>query len=127
MQKNEIMNAGLYGYGFRDYSPVSARFTTIDPIRDGNNWFSYCMNDAVNYVDYLGLTPGFTNNTSKIFIVIPEKDEYVSNFKDLIKVHLYCFRKQPYYKLLSLVSAARKLSVLFRLRDSFHKFHSRDS
>ncbi len=47
---------GLYDYGFRDYSPVSARFTTVDPIRDGSNWFSYVVNDPVNYVDPLGLT-----------------------------------------------------------------------
>ena len=46
---------GLYDYGFRDYSPVSARFTTVDPIRDGSNWFSYVVNDPVNYVDLLGL------------------------------------------------------------------------
>ncbi|MCR5798394.1 MAG: RHS repeat-associated core domain-containing protein [Eubacterium sp.] len=46
---------GLYDYGFRDYSPVSARFTTIDPIRDGSNWFSYVVNDPVNYVDLFGL------------------------------------------------------------------------
>ena len=38
-----------------DYSPASARFTTIDPIRDGANWFSYVVNDPVNYVDSLGL------------------------------------------------------------------------
>ena len=36
---------GLYNYGFRDYSPNQARFTTIDPIRDGANWFSYVVND----------------------------------------------------------------------------------
>ena len=46
---------GLYDYGFRDYSPNSARFTTVDPIRDGSNWFSYVVNDPVNYVDPLGL------------------------------------------------------------------------
>ena len=46
----------MYDYGFRDYSPVSARFTTIDPIRDGSNWFSYVVNDPVNYVDLFGLT-----------------------------------------------------------------------
>ena len=47
---------GLYDYGFRDYSPNSARFTTVDPIRDGSNWFSYVVNDPVNYVDPFGLT-----------------------------------------------------------------------
>ena len=47
---------GLYDYGFRDYAPNQARFTTIDPIRDGNNWFAYVVNDPVNYVDPFGLT-----------------------------------------------------------------------
>ena len=46
---------GLYDYGFRDYSPNQARFTTIDPIRDGANWFSYVVNDPVNYIDPFGL------------------------------------------------------------------------
>jgi hypothetical protein len=32
-----------------------ARFTTVDPIRDGNNWFAYVNNDPVNYVDLWGL------------------------------------------------------------------------
>ncbi|NLE63948.1 MAG: CHAP domain-containing protein, partial [Bacteroidales bacterium] len=34
-----------------------ARFTTVDPIRDGSNWFSYVVNDPVNYVDLWGLAP----------------------------------------------------------------------
>ena len=37
----------MYSYG----EPVSARFTTIDPIRGGSNWFCYVVNDPVNYVD----------------------------------------------------------------------------
>ena len=45
----------LYDYGFRDYSPATARFTTVDPIRDGRNWFCYVVNDPVNYVDLWGL------------------------------------------------------------------------
>ena len=32
-----------------------ARFTTVDPIRDGTNWLVYCNGDAVNFVDlFLG-------------------------------------------------------------------------
>ena len=31
------------------------RFTTVDPIQDGANWFTYVNNDPVNYVDLLGL------------------------------------------------------------------------
>ncbi len=30
---------GLSDYGFRDYAPSLARFTTVDPIRDGSNWY----------------------------------------------------------------------------------------
>jgi RHS repeat-associated protein len=47
---------GMYNYGYRDYQPEVARFTTVDPIRDGANWFAYVNNDPVNYVDLWGLT-----------------------------------------------------------------------
>ena len=48
-------NLGLYDYGFRNYAPAFARFTTSDPIRDGNNWYAYCAGDPVNFVDLWGL------------------------------------------------------------------------
>jgi RHS repeat-associated protein len=47
---------GLYNYGYRDYQPEAARFTTVDPIRDGANWFAYVNNDPVNYIDHWGLS-----------------------------------------------------------------------
>jgi RHS repeat-associated protein len=46
---------GMYNYGYRDYKPENARFTTIDPVRDGANWFAYVNNDPVNYRDLWGL------------------------------------------------------------------------
>jgi RHS repeat-associated protein len=46
---------GLYNYGYRDYKPEAARFTTVDPVRDGSNWFAYVNNDPVNWVDPWGL------------------------------------------------------------------------
>ena len=48
---------GLSDYGFRDYAPTLARFTTVDPIRDGSNWYAYCNSDPVNYVDAWGERP----------------------------------------------------------------------
>ena len=48
---------GLSDYGFRDYSPAYARFSTEDPIRDGENWFAYVGNNPVNWVDPWGLAP----------------------------------------------------------------------
>jgi RHS repeat-associated protein len=47
---------GMYNYGYRDYSPEAARFTTEDPVRDGANWFAYVNNDPVNWVDPWGLS-----------------------------------------------------------------------
>jgi hypothetical protein len=32
-------------------------FTTVDPARDGANWFAYVNNDPVNFDDLLGLAP----------------------------------------------------------------------
>ncbi len=46
---------GMYNYGYRDYVPQTARFSTVDPIRDGNNWFAYCNNEPVNFQDAWGL------------------------------------------------------------------------
>lgn len=46
---------GMYNYGYRDYSPQTARFTTVDPIKDGSNWFAYVNNDPVNFMDEWGL------------------------------------------------------------------------
>lgn len=44
-----------YNFGYRDYSPTTASFTSEDPIRDGLNWYSYCAGDPVNFVDLWGL------------------------------------------------------------------------
>ncbi|MCK4516972.1 MAG: RHS repeat-associated core domain-containing protein, partial [Spirochaetaceae bacterium] len=46
---------GLVDYGYRDYAPRLARFTTVDPIRDGRNWYAYVGGDPVNRVDLWGL------------------------------------------------------------------------
>jgi hypothetical protein len=48
----------LYNYGFRDYNASTARFTTVDPIRDGDNWFVYVGNNPINFIDPFGLAPG---------------------------------------------------------------------
>lgn len=53
--KQHDPSAGLYNYGYRDYKPETARFTTSDPIRDGTNWFVYCNGDPVNFIDSTGL------------------------------------------------------------------------
>ena len=42
---------GLVNYGFRDYAPRQGRFTTVDPIRDGTNWYGYVTNDPLNLIE----------------------------------------------------------------------------
>ncbi|MBR3996589.1 MAG: DUF4329 domain-containing protein [Clostridia bacterium] len=42
----------------RYYSPVTGRFTQLDPIKDGLNWYAYCTNNPVRWVDRMGLAPG---------------------------------------------------------------------
>ena len=39
----------------RYYSPSLGRFTTEDPAKDGNNWYSYCAGNPVNGWDPSGL------------------------------------------------------------------------
>jgi RHS repeat-associated protein len=60
---------GLYNYGYRDYQPEAIRFTTIDPVRDGVNWFSFVNNDPVNWVDPWGLET--TGRDVLTFVVNP--------------------------------------------------------
>ncbi len=48
---------GLYNYGFRDYSAMFGRFTSVDPIQDGHNWYAYVNSDPVSWLDPWGLCP----------------------------------------------------------------------
>ncbi len=67
--KQHDPTASLYNYGYRDYSPQTSRFTTQDPIRDGENWFAYCNGDPVNFVDLWGLFFYGQNGQSSITAV----------------------------------------------------------
>ena len=73
----------LYNYGYRDYASQSARFTTVDPIRDGANWFAYVNNDPVNFIDLLGLEQ--TKYQKEITKVLSEKVLYDTDLQNYIK------------------------------------------
>ncbi len=45
----------LYDFGYRHYDPVMIRFSSVDPLRDGYNWYAYCNYDSVNFMDPYGL------------------------------------------------------------------------
>ncbi|MBQ0051620.1 MAG: RHS repeat protein [Treponema sp.] len=45
----------LYDFGQRHYFPNINRFSSVDPIHDGRNWYTYCNGDFVNFYDPDGL------------------------------------------------------------------------
>ncbi|WP_294429780.1 RHS repeat-associated core domain-containing protein [uncultured Treponema sp.] len=47
--------AGIYDFGYRDYEPELARFSSVDPARDGVNWYAYCQGNPVTFYDRDGL------------------------------------------------------------------------
>ena len=75
----------LYNYGYRDYKPQTARFTTVDPIRDGSNWFSYCNGDPVNFVDLWGQAPRnlSVEDREAYMNKINEYKDYVNNSNEM--------------------------------------------
>src|SRR5690554_7250042 len=44
-----------YSFAYRTYNPMSMRWMTVDPVRDGTNWYLYVSGDPVNLWDPLGL------------------------------------------------------------------------
>ena len=49
------MSSGLIYLRNRYYDPSIGRFITEDPARDGLNWYVYCANNPINFIDPLGL------------------------------------------------------------------------
>jgi RHS repeat-associated protein len=45
----------LYYFGARYYDQDTGRFVTIDPAKDGVNWYEYCRNNPLNVIDPSGL------------------------------------------------------------------------
>ena len=60
----------------RYYSPSLGRFTTEDPAKDGDNWYSYCAGNPVNSWDPSGLA----------LIISDIEDENDSRLSDLRKL-----------------------------------------
>jgi uncharacterized protein RhaS with RHS repeats len=72
----------------------TGRFTQEDPIRDGLNWYTYCGNNPVNYIDPWGLwdAADHLRITHEIALAegFSEKHDSVQNFNT---VPLHRFRK----------------------------------
>jgi len=69
---------GLINYGFRDYLPSQGRFVTVDPIKDGVNWYVYVNADPVNFVDAWGLDSvyaSFDKSEEEMSVILFETNE----------------------------------------------------
>lgn len=45
----------LYYFNARFYDATTGRFINVDPIQDGTNWYVYCSNNPMSFVDPTGL------------------------------------------------------------------------
>lgn len=48
---NEDEDTGLYYFNARYYDPAIGRFITEDPAMDGMNWYVFCRNNPMAYID----------------------------------------------------------------------------
>jgi len=53
--KERDASIGLDCFGFRYYDSVLGKFTSLDPVKDGHNWYLYVGNNPINRVDALDL------------------------------------------------------------------------
>ncbi len=47
-------NTGSVYLRGRYYDPATERVIAEDPMKDGGNWYAYCGDDPVNYIDPSG-------------------------------------------------------------------------
>ncbi|MBI9098828.1 MAG: C40 family peptidase [Spirochaetaceae bacterium] len=59
--------AGLYYFNARWYDSSLGRFITEDPIKDGTNWYIYCSNNPLSFVDPTGLDPSYAGMDSNLY------------------------------------------------------------
>jgi hypothetical protein len=52
---NEKSREGTYYFNARWYDPEMGRFVSEDPVRDGSNWYGYCLNNPMKFTDPWGL------------------------------------------------------------------------
>ena len=102
-------NTNLYYFNARYYDATIGRFINVDPIQDGTNWYVYCNNNPLSFVDPTGLEElieiskttnwksmdsNQINNFLKTFSSGMKKEgEYINQVKDEIKNQLIGFVK----------------------------------
>jgi len=58
----------------RYYDPSTGRFINEDPIKDGLNWYVYCSNNPIRYVDPSGMYYLVKDEQGQVYAVIESED-----------------------------------------------------
>ncbi len=66
--------AGLYYAKARTYDPTDKRFTSLDPVMDGLNWYEYCRSNPLKYTDPTGNNISGNGNKSDKLKQTAEED-----------------------------------------------------
>lgn len=62
------LSSGLIYLRNRYYDPATSRMLSEDPARQGTNWYIYCNNNPVNYIDPYGLDAIIITNRNSVGI-----------------------------------------------------------
>ncbi len=83
--------SGLSYFGARYYDAEIGRFISKDPAQDGRNWYVYCANNPLVYVDpngLLKLTLEGMNSNDLLIYESPTLDETYKKIMDANKINL---------------------------------------
>ena len=72
-QQNACGSRRLVYVNARYLDPVIGRFISLDPVKDGSNWYAYCENNPLKYVDPTGM---FGNHTTQTDCTQENYDEH---------------------------------------------------
>ena len=72
--------AGMYYFNARWYDSEIGRFITEDPARDGIDWYAYCNNNPLRFVDPTGLNPDNNEQTNYNLSVDNDKSQFKNGY-----------------------------------------------
>ena len=107
-------NTGLYYFNARWYDAETGKFITEDPVRNGRNWYVYCENNPLKYVDPHGLS---TTLDDFAYQQRTENSPYKTNGTPNQEIYNKSFVMEKEY-----ASRNQGLSEYGRIVENFHDF-----
>jgi len=94
--KRADTGTGLTYFGSRYYDPEIGRFISSDPARWGTNWYVYCYNNPISYIDPNGMKP---ENASAVL----QQSKYTTQYDT------YKFAREGYITVTGIVASVLTL------------------